>query len=194
VKENKQVLNNLTKKIETLSHVATIIIAALLGVIVFQNAYRLQPPRTTAPPPLAQLPQPSSQLRAGAKLPLSDIDWGKNDRTLLLSLSQGCHFCSASAPFYQRLTQEVSGKKNIGLVALLPQPVNVARDYLNGLGVNVGDVRQVAFDSLGVVGTPTLILVDKQGVVINAWRGQLPSFKEEEVLNQVKCGTTQQCS
>lgn len=179
-------LSNLTQKLESLSHLATIVIAILLGVIVTQNSFLARSVKLPEPSPLPQL-------RAGTKLSLPDVDWGKNDRTLLITLSQGCRYCSASAPFYQRIAQEAPGRRSVGLVALLPQPVGDARNYLNGLGVNVADVRQVALDSLGVVGTPTLILVNKQGVVINSWRGQLPPFKEEEVLNQLKCGTARQC-
>jgi hypothetical protein len=137
---------------------------------------------------------PPEQLHVGAKLPITGIEWAKNERTLLIALSQGCHFCSASAPFYQRLTKEMSGRKNIGIVAVLPQAVNDARNYLSKLGVSVADIRQVSLDDLGVIGTPTLILVNKEGFVTNSWRGQLPANREDEVLTQLKCGTDRQCS
>ena len=183
--------DKLTKKVEFLAHLATIAIAILLGIAVTQQYFARTPAATNG----MRYPEPSqyAQVRAGAKLSVADVDWGKNDRTLLLTLSQGCHYCSASAPFYRRLTQETAGRKDVGLVAVLPQPVEDGRSYLSGLGVEVADVRQAPLDSLGVVGTPTLILVNKQGVVIDSWRGQLPPFKEEEVLNQLRCGKTQPC-
>lgn len=183
--------DKLTKTVHLLAHLATIAIAILLGVAVSQH-YFVRAPVATVP---ARLPNPSPypQVQAGAKLSVPDVDWGKNDRTLLLTLSQGCHFCTASAPFYQRIAQQLSEQKNVGLVALLPQPVEAAKTYLSGLGVNVPEVRQVPLDSLGVAGTPTLILVNKEGVVIDSWRGQLPPSKEDEVLNQLKCGAGQQC-
>jgi len=183
--------DKLTKSIQLLAQLATIAIAILLGVAVTQH-YFVRPPVATTP---MRYPDqaPYQQVRAGTKLSVPDVDWGKNDRTLLLSLSQGCHYCSASAPFYQRISQQLSEQKNVGLVAVLPQPVEAAKTYLSGLGVNVPEVRQASLDSLGVVGTPTLILVNKQGVVIDAWRGQLPPSKEEEILNQLKCGTGEQC-
>lgn len=183
--------DKLSKKVEFLAHLATIAIAILLGIAVTQQFFARTPVATNA----MRYPEPptSAQVRAGVKLSVPDVDWGKNDRTLLLTLSKGCHYCSASAPFYRRLAQETAGRKDVGLVALLPQAVEDGRGYLSGLGVEVPDVRQASLDSLGVVGTPTLILVNKQGVVIDSWRGQLPPFKEEEVLNQLKCGTAQQC-
>ena len=180
-------LNNLANKVQLLAHLATILIAILLGIAITQQYFLAKQARYPEPAPFAPL-------HAGARLPVPGIDWTKNERTLLIALSRGCHFCSASAPFYKRLTQELSGQKEVGLVAAFPQPVDDARSYLSNLGVSIADVRQLRLDSLGVLGTPTLILVNREGVVINAWRGQLPSAKEDEVFSQLKCRTGQQCS
>ena len=194
------ILNNFLKKVALLANLATIAIAILLGIAVGQlhslakSTKNAQPTRPAAPPTRSAMPIPSEPLRIGTKLPISGIEWAKNERTLLIALSEGCRYCSDSGPFYQRLTREVSGKKNIGVVAVLPQAVNEGRDYLTSLGVSVADVRQVSLDDLGVIGTPTLIIVNKEGVVTNAWRGQIPSNKEDEVLNRLKCGNDRQCS
>lgn len=181
------VLNNIANKVQLLANLATILIAILLGIAVTQQYFLTK--QTRYPEPASFVP-----VHAGATLSVPGIDWTKNDRTLLMALSRGCHFCSASAPFYKKLTQELSGRKDVGMVAAFPQPVDEARNYLSTLGVSIGDVRQLRLDSLGVLGTPTLILVDREGVVINAWRGQLSSDKEDEVFNQLKCAPGQQCT
>lgn len=180
-------LNNLTNKVQLLAHLATILIAILLGIAVTQQYFLPKQMRYPEPAPFVPL-QP------GAKLSVTGIDWARNDRTLLMALSRGCHFCSVSAPFYKRLTQEFSAGKDVALVAAFPQPVDEARSYLSTLGVSIADVKQMRLDVLGVVGTPTLILVNREGVVINAWRGQLSSDKEAEVFSQLKCRTGQQCT
>jgi hypothetical protein len=187
------ILNNLLKKVDLMANLATIAIAILLGIAIFQH-YSQAKVTSNAEPPKSAEAKTIEPVRAGEKLPVPGIEWAKNERTLLLALSQGCRYCSASAPFYKRLAKEISGQKNIGVVAVFPQSVTDARTYLNGLGIAFADVRQVPLDSLGVLGTPTLILVNKEGVVTNAWRGQLPSNKEDEVLSQLKCGTERQCS
>ena len=194
------ILNNFSKKVALLANLATIAIAILLGIAVAQlhsltkPTRYAEPNRPAAPQARTTAPLPSEPLRIGGKLPIPGIEWAKNKRTLLIALSEGCHYCSASGPFYQRLTKEASGEKNIGVVAVLPQAVDQARNYLTTLGVSVANVRQVSLEELGVIGTPTLILVNQEGVVTKAWRGQLPSNKEDEVLNQLKCGTDLQCS
>ena len=174
------ILKNLTKKVALLANLATIAIAILLGIAVGQlhslatPTRYMEETRAAAPQTGTAAPMPAALLHVGTRLPIPGIEWTKNERTLVIALSEGCRYCLASGPFYQRLTKEVSGSKNIGVVAVFPQPVNDARNYLNSLGVSVADIRQVSFDALGVIGTPTLILVNKEGVVINAWRGQLP--------------------
>src|SRR5712691_5803145 len=157
----RMILNNLSKTVALLANLATIAIAILLGIAVVQLHSLAKPARYAEPSRTAQ-PLPFEPLRVGAKIPLTGIEWAKNERTLLLALSQGCRYCSASAPFYQRLTKEMSGRKNIGVVAVFPQPVSDARSYLNNLGVSVADIREVSLDDLGVIGTPTLILVNKE--------------------------------
>jgi hypothetical protein len=53
-----------------------------------------------------------------------------------------------------------------------------------GIGKLAGlrTIRQAPPSSLGVQGTPTLLLVNKEGVITSSWRGKLPSEKELEVM------------
>jgi thioredoxin-related protein len=102
---------------------------------------------------------------------------------LILALSTTCHFCTESGPFYQRIAEERAGAR---LIALLPQSIEESRQYLNKLGIEVSEVRQSPTGALGVTGTPTLILVNNEGAVVNFWVGRLPAEKEAEVLSNLK--------
>lgn len=117
---------------------------------------------------------------------LPDVDWEGNGRTLLLVLHKGCRFCTASAPFYQRPVRDVAGRGSVRLVAALPEGVEEGTDYLKGLGVSIANVRQATPTSLGVRGTPTLILVDNRGVVAESWAGQLDAGGEGQVLSSLQ--------
>jgi hypothetical protein len=75
---------------------------------------------------------------------------------------------------------------NTRFVAILPQPPNESREYLAKLDVKTDDLMQAAPASVGARGTPTLILVNASGVVIQSWEGLLPFNAETEVLAQVK--------
>jgi len=162
------------KKIEFLANVAIILVALLIGG-VFIKKYSLD-----------NRSQPSLKIAAGTKVPLQDVDWAKNGQTLLLVLQKGCHFCAESAPFYQGLAREMKDSKSTKLIAILPQEVNVSQQYLADLKVPISDVKQISPTFLGVSGTPTLILVNNAGEVLDSWTGRLSPDKEIEVLKKLK--------
>lgn len=171
-------MSNLTKRIELLANIAIVVVAVILAVVLVQR-YLLPNSRTDGAAERAQV-------KPGMKLSLPGVDWGKSDQTLLMVLSTTCHFCTESAPFYQRLAREKSGRGDVRLVAVLPQEVGEAQKYLNEHGISVDEVKQASLTSVSVRGTPTLIMVDRNGSVIEAWEGKLPGDKETEVLNRLR--------
>jgi hypothetical protein len=122
----------------------------------------------------------------GATLSIAGLNWAQHKQTLLLVLRDGCHFCSDSAMFYQRLIKDQTALAHTKFVAILPGPVDGSRAYLKRLGVPIIDVRQAALSTLGVSGTPTLLLVNEQGALTKAWVGRLPGDKEDEVINALR--------
>lgn len=169
---------NLSRRLEVAANVAIIVVALLLGGVLVKR-YLL---------PQAPSPQAQSQIQPGTKLSMPGIEWDKNNRTLLLVLSTSCHFCTESAPFYQRLAQEKARKGGLGLIAVMPQSVGDSQKYLNDLGVSVDDIKQAGLDAVQVRGTPTLIMADRAGAVVESWVGKLPAEKEAEVLNRFLAG------
>jgi hypothetical protein len=162
------------KRTEFLANIAIIILALIIGG-AFAKRYLFSNVKTER-----------AEIRAGEKVSLEGIDWVKNERTLLLALQSDCRFCSESAPFYRRLTQELGEPRAVRLIAVLPQQVDDGQKYLNELDVTVDEVKQVSFESLKVGGTPTLILVDSAGVVERVWLGKLSFTQEAEVLSRLK--------
>ena len=178
------------KGIQVAANVAIIMAATLLCAVLIKN-YIIATPEPPAVvrvasannlgtrTPTATRPPTELQIQPGTKISLEGIDWAKNGKTLLMALSDKCHFCSESAPFYQRLSKDHG---NTRLVAVLPQPIEDGKKYLNHLNVSVDDVKQAPLTAVGVEGTPTLILVDSNGVAVKSWVGKLASGRETEVL------------
>ena len=166
------------KKVEVLANVVIIIVALLVGVALIKQRLLTDP---TGKDSRALI----KEISAGSNVSIPGMDWQKNGKTLLLAIAPGCHYCSESAPFYQRLARETADGK-AKLIAVLPTPDSEGRKYLKELGVNISEVKQVSLDSIGVTGTPTLILVNEAGVVTRAWVGQLPYDQEAEVLSQLQ--------
>ncbi len=164
-----------TRTVELTTNIAIITVAVLLGIVLIKN-YVLTGPKPNAPGP--------PTIPAGTKLSVQDVDWAAKKRTMLMVLSNTCHFCTESADFYKKLAQERAKHDDARIIAVLPQDVGAGQAYLNKLGVPVDEVRQLSLDTIGVRATPTLILVDDKGVVTESWVGKLPAEKESEVLNR----------
>jgi len=168
-------MSNLYKRVELLANVAIIAVALVLGGVLVKR-YLL-----TSPPPPAR----ESLIKPGTSVPLGDYDWAASDKTLVLVLSTECRYCTESAPFYRRLAERRAGGGKSRLVAVLPQPVGDAEKYLGGLRVKVDEVRQLRPGQLGASGTPTLILADNSGKVVDVWVGKLPAEREADVLGKL---------
>jgi len=165
-------MSGTVKKIEVAANIAIIAVAVMIGVVLIHKYYIRSKTK--------ELPT----VLIGTKISIPNIDWSKNRQSLVLALQAGCHYCSESAPFYQRLASEASARK-IPLVAVLPQTIEEGQNYLNSLNLPIDDIRQTSLRSIGVQGTPAILLVDSNGKVKASWHGKLPPNKESEVLNSL---------
>jgi hypothetical protein len=170
---------SVTARLDAISNVATIALAAILSAVLVK--VYLVPTATPRQPAAAH-----AEAVMGTKLTLPGVDWHANGRTLVLALSSQCHFCKESSPFYRRFQQEVGNR--FRTVALFPQPVAEAEHYLTAEGVHFDFVKQFAPAAVGVRGTPTLLLVDAEGIVTRVWVGKLNEEEEEAVLSLLKKG------
>lgn len=166
-------MGNIGRKIEFAANIAIIIVAIMIGGVLVNNYFFKRDPLAPA------------SIQIGTKAPIPDIDWAKNEKTLILVLQEGCRFCSESGPFYQRLITETASK-NIQLVAIFPHSIEIGKRYLDTLKVPISDLKNIPFNIIGVTGTPTLLLVNNEGKVSAKWIGKLPNEKETEVLESLR--------
>jgi thiol-disulfide isomerase/thioredoxin len=128
---------------------------------------------------------PSSLTRSqdlkGQKAPITDVNWKESEKTVVLYLSTTCHFCQESTPFYKQLL-EAKFKDDFKLVAVFPQDVEEASQYLDAHGLKADQVISRSLSPVGISATPTLLLVDDAGTVSGFWRGKLDETKQSEVL------------
>ena len=171
-------MKNVYKKLEIVANIAIILVAITLVVVLAKRfVFTDRSQNQTAE---------QVQSNVGTKISQPDLDFSKSDKNLLLMLSNSCRYCTESAPFYKRLVQERTNRDSFRLTAVLPQPVSEGRTYLNGLGVNIDDIKQLSPGAIKVRGTPTLLLVNSAGVVTQEWLGILPPETENEVLSRLQ--------
>ena len=157
-------------KIEAAANVIVILVAVVVGSVFLKDRFSSAPPE----PP---------GVKAGDKLTnLDGWDWAAHDQTLVLGLRKGCHFCEDSAPFYQRLTAQQQGGSNSTIVAVFPDAADAVKEVVQSEGLRVHALAGVPLERLKISGTPTLLLVDRSGTVVNAWTGMLSPRQELEVM------------
>ncbi|HEX9982964.1 MAG TPA: hypothetical protein VGF69_06860 [Thermoanaerobaculia bacterium] len=164
----------MARKLEIAANVAIIVVAVIASIVLVRNYMARGAVKMTR-----------EQIATGNKLPMPGVEWQANGNTVVLALSTNCHYCSESAPFYKRLTAELS-RRRAHLMIVMPQSIEEGRKYVEGLGLQAADVRQVPLRALKIRGTPTLAIVDGDGVVRNVWEGMLQPEREQEVMEAVR--------
>lgn len=171
-----------TNKKDLLLTGAIVVVALLTGYFLGVNNNQGLGKVTAA----AKTPDNYGPRLAGRKLALEGIDWSKNKRTLVFALQAGCHFCSESGRFYQRLVQQRTSFGDTRLVAVLPQGPDDARRYLGKIGFAADEIRQASLSEIEVRGTPTLFLVNGNGVITDVWDGKLSPARENNLLARLQ--------
>lgn len=169
--------SNLVKKIEIFTNVAIILVALVLSVVLVKKFFFTGDTAAN---------QPKKNIAVGEKVEFQQVNWASNKNTLLLFLSKDCHFCSESVPFYQKINQEFANNPSIKIAAVFPQDVDTAQEYLKTNNLAISQVYQANPPALGVGGTPTMLLVDGNGNVVETWFGKLVSDEEQKVLNRLR--------
>ncbi len=121
----------------------------------------------------------------GTNISVVGLDFSKSRKTLLLFLQDDCGACRKSIPFYQKLGKTFIEPSNVRLVVITPGSPERAKQYLMENAIRVDDIKQGAYNMLGVQVSPTLILADNLGVVTGTWTGQLTGDGESGVLTKL---------
>src|SRR5260370_21606692 len=138
-------------KVEVAANVVVILLAVVIGSVFLMDRFAT---RGLGP----------NEVKAGDQLPgLHAYNWKAHDRTLVLALRNGCHFCEDSMPFYRRLAKlEQSNQIGVHLIAVLPDAPAVVRQLVQTQPLTIEAVPGIELGQVRVQATPTLMLVDEQ--------------------------------
>lgn len=125
-----------------------------------------------------------------ARLIVNGINWADSERTVLVALGKECKYCSDSAEFYRRLAAGIAGQTNTRLIALFSEKESDGEAYLKQLAVPIPEVRYTSLSSLGIKNVPTLVILDRNGVVNDMWVGKLSPLKESALMSKLSLDDT----
>lgn len=132
-----------------------------------------------------QRPKTSVAFKKGSDFPaIVGVDYTQAPRTLILALNVECRYCTSSVPFYNSLAE--ARRQNANQFNMIAAFVNkdegLVKRYADEQQLSVQTITGINLDKLGINMTPTLILVDSAGKVLDSWRGALQADSEREVF------------
>jgi hypothetical protein len=160
------------KTLETAGNISVLIAAVVLMIVIGRREFQQHPDSI----------QPVKAL-VGQIVTLPGVRFTTQKKTLVLAISTTSHFCKESEPFYKALVARSQGRLKI--VAVLPQPLAEAESYVRQSIAPSVQVISSRLDSMGVTGTPTLLLIDGNGKVQQAWVGELDDKDQQQVQSLV---------
>ena len=163
------------RRIALAANIAIIVVAIAIMVVLFRPRTEQQIQNRNRPIQLV-----------GKNFPVNE-PWNQK-MNVVLALQVGCHFCAESAPFYKKLVS-LADSRSIGLIAILPQSKAVSQAYLHDMGLNINTTTTSSLDQVDVNGTPTLFIVDKDGVVRHVFEGKLGEADQEKVITSIEGAT-----
>jgi thioredoxin-related protein len=176
--EKPMTVNSPTPKkstLDTVANIAIIVVCVIAAGVLGLRLYdRFHAP---AGPPQVEKGEQYDQLKqvvpAGAS------------RALVVAVQPGCHFCNDSLPFYKKLIDQRNQQSSqVKFVAAVPSEEAKPQESqkFSTAGAQPDSVVKLDFAAVKVPGTPTLMLVDNNGKVLDVWVGKLDSGGEKEVL------------
>jgi len=165
--------------LDTIANVAIILVCIIASVVLVNNFLKSREQQQAAGPRPPEV-EKGEQLAA-----LKNVVPAGTDRALVVALQPGCGFCNESMPFYKRLIDERNKKgSNVKVIAAVGREEAKAEEQqkMAEAGVQPDSLIALDFQEIKVPGTPTVLLVDNQGKVLEKWVGKIPEDDEDDVI------------
>ncbi len=173
-------MKDVKKTIELITNVAIILVCALIGWSYLTHkslALHVSQPRDEA----------AATLKGLTLSPLPGYRWDAHTQTLVVGLRVGCHFCQESLPFYKQLSDlEKSNRLRAHILAVFPDNQNSSMSFLRPDAIVLDSISNQSLSTIHVSATPTLLLVNSAGRIVDAWVGELPASDEQKLVALLK--------
>lgn len=168
---------SMADRMDRVANLAVIVMCATVTGVAAWNVLTSRP---------ASAPRPMPYLE-GERVEFTEAQFGSSDRTLLLVLSSTCPICTSSLPFYRNVINTVDrSKASVRIVTVVLDPLEEGTKYLSDNGITPHAViRMPAAAWRRIRHTPTVLLIDRKGLLVDSWVGLLSPEQEKEVLEKL---------
>jgi thiol-disulfide isomerase/thioredoxin len=127
---------------------------------------------------------PAAAYAPGATIDTPAAWHGRTAVTLVVFARAGCGACQKAEPYFTQLFAELNGRADVVVVGGR-ETADEDAAFARALGLGEAAFH-VAPDGLRVRVTPTLVLVDRAGRVLDAWEGIGPVEKQTSITSAVR--------
>ncbi|MFZ0774038.1 MAG: hypothetical protein WCA49_21640 [Candidatus Sulfotelmatobacter sp.] len=114
-------------------------------------------------------------------------DWHRSPPTLVVAVRDGCVYCERSYPLYRRLEDlERDNHLKAHILMVMPDDSTRAGAVLSSHGITSQAIAGTPLSNIKVSGTPTLLLVDASGRLLQSWIGELDASKTDALIAQLR--------
>ena len=170
-----------SRAVDRLSVATTIgfllMVAATAGYVGWPRVANAIGLKSAAPPP------PPPAYAAGQRVDVPASWYDASGKTLIIFARASCGACDKAQPFLKNLVTRLNGRA----AAVMAHPpgedvANVA--FAKSIGITTDHIKVVE-TGLRVRATPTLLLVDRTGTVLEAWEGAGPPERQSSIVKAI---------
>jgi hypothetical protein len=164
--------------LETATNIAVILGALAVSGVFLLNYLRPNEQRT---------PRLRAGFQKGHQLPpIPGVSYNEAPQTLLIALNTSCAFCTESVPFYNQLAEaQLKSKSSIRIMTVFPNAEKEVQQYVQTHQLRLASRAAIDLQSLNVMGTPTMLLIDEKGTIVDFWIGKPSEATQRQVMKQV---------
>jgi len=173
------------RKLDVFANVTILVVALLIGFSLIRQQIN-HPKEKTA---LAAASVTGDDLTPGKYLPPpAGYQWTDHDRTLMVALRYGCIHCEHNMQFYRQVQDKVKrSDAKASLISVFPDDSFVAQHDLDLHSLSgMPFIANIDLAKLHVPGTPTLLLVNSKGTILQSWVGELSQREQDEVMKSIQ--------
>ena len=159
--------------IERVTYLALLVTCVIASTVLVRNAFVS---RNSAIGP-----------KIGTRVAIPSLSWSAPNTYVVLAVSSQCRFCVESVPFYKTLSDwKQKNHSDLKLVVVSPEATGTTEEFLRSNRIIADTVVSYPLQSLGVSGTPTLMIVDSKGVLKGVHHGKLQPDEQADIIGDLK--------